>query len=251
MILETNKIYCGDCLELMKEMEDNSVDLCITSPPYNINLRLHGDKYTKRSKCETGPCNKYNTYSDDLSIDEYFKFQRDFLNESIRVCDTTFYIIQLVTGNKPALFKLIGEFSEEIKEVIIWDKKHGEPAIGEGVLNSVFEFIIILSKTNTKQRQFKNSNFPRGTLDNIFRINKQLKNKYEHGATFPDELIIKIITNFSKPKDTILDPFLGTGTTAVACINTGRNFIGVEKDADYFKIAQRRIKEAQGQTRLF
>jgi site-specific DNA-methyltransferase (adenine-specific) len=59
-----------------------------------------------------------------------------------------------------------------------------------------------------------------------------------------------LIVNFTNPNDTILDPFMGSGTTGVACVQTGRNFIGIEIDSDYFKIAERRIKEAQMQPRL-
>lgn len=77
------------------------------------------------------------------------------------------------------------------------------------------------------------------------------KEKREHPTQKPRRLIENILMDYSKAGQTIFDPFLGSGTTAVACINTGRNFIGIEKDADYFEIAQKRIKEAQGQTRLF
>ena len=72
----------------------------------------------------------------------------------------------------------------------------------------------------------------------------------EHPTQKPVKLIEQIINKYSDEGMTIFDPFLGSGTTAVACINTGRNFIGIEKDEDYFNIAQKRVKEAQGQKRL-
>lgn len=76
------------------------------------------------------------------------------------------------------------------------------------------------------------------------------KEKREHPTQKPEKLIRKIIEDYSEEGQTIFDPFLGSGTTAVACINTGRNFIGIEKDEDYFEIAQRRIKDAQEQERI-
>ena len=72
----------------------------------------------------------------------------------------------------------------------------------------------------------------------------------EHSARFPDELPLRCINIFSKESDTILDPFMGSGTTGVACVQLNRNFIGYEISPDYFKIAEKRISEAQAQKKL-
>jgi site-specific DNA-methyltransferase (adenine-specific) len=240
-----NKITCGDCLEVMKKLPDKCVDLTVTSPPYNINLRIRGNDYCKRSKGESGPCNKYNNFSDDMPIDDYYDFQKSVISEMLRVSKLSFYIIQPVTGNKEALFRLIGEFSKDIKEIIVWDKKNAEPAIMSGVLNSEYEFIIVFDSENPRQRLFSQANFARGTLSNIFRFGKSTERIKGHKATFPIDMVKKIILNFSNENDTIIDPFLGSGTTAVACAQLKRNFIGIEISRDYCDIAEQRLKNLQ------
>lgn len=244
-------LLCGDCLEIMQDMPNKSVDLVVTSPPYNINLRIRGNIYCKRTKGERGPCNKYNDFSDDIPIDDYYKNQKLSIKEIIRLSNQAFYIIQPITGNKEALFKLIGHYANQIKEIIVWDKKHSEPAIMHNVLNSEYEFIIVFDEVNARQRLFKNATFKRGCLSNIFRVGKSTQKIKEHSATFPLELVNKIIVAFTQKNDLILDPFLGSGTTAVACEKLGRKWIGIEISEKYCEIAAKRIKAEADQMKLF
>jgi len=235
----------GDCLDLMKDIPDKSIDIAFTSPPYNMNLRVRNGKYCSRQIVKE-ISTKYENYADNLSMEEYYKFSKNIITELIRVSNLVFYNVQILTGNKRALYKIIGNFSENIKELIIWDKINAEPAIGTGVLNSRFEIIIVLANNEIAiTRQFKNSNFDRGKLQNLWEIKKGKKITNSHGAVFPVELCEKVIYNFSKEGDKILDCFMGTGSTGVACINTNRNFIGIEKDDKYFEIAKNRIEQAQ------
>jgi len=231
----------GDCLEIMKTIPDNSVDLVLTSPPYNINLRIRGNEYCRRSPNEQGPCNKYAEFKDSYSIGEYFNIQKLAISEMIRVSKQVFYIIQPLTGNKEALFRLIGNFSEQIKEIIIWDKKHAEPAIMRQVLNSEYEFIIVFDSTTARQRLFENAKFERGTLSNIFRQGHSTERINGHSATFPKDLVSKILINFTAVNSNILDPYMGSGTTGCACKELKRNFIGIEINEKYFKDAERKI----------
>lgn len=232
-------------------MPDNSVDAVITSPPYNYNLRIQNGKYTRRSLNDKTKYNK--TYDDAMSMDEYFKWQRDCIEEMLRVSrGLVFYNIQMINGNKLALFRLFGEFSEYIKEVIIWDKNNAEPAIHDGVLNSRYEYIIVLDKTNAISRQFNVFNANRGTVENIWKINKNTERGIaNHNAMFPVDLPRKIIQLFTRPNDLILDPFMGGGTTAVACVLEGRNFIGFEINNEYFVNSINRIENTKKQLTLF
>ena len=232
-------------------MPDNSVDAVITSPPYNYNLRIQNGKYTRRSLNDKTKYNK--TYDDAMSMDEYFKWQRDCIAEMLRVSrGLVFYNIQMINGNKLALFRLFGEFSEYIKEVIIWDKNNAEPAIHDGVLNSRYEYIIVLDKTNAISRQFNVFNANRGTVENIWKINKNTERGIaNHNAMFPVDLPRKIIQLFTRPNDLILDPFMGGGTTAVACVLEGRNFIGFEINNEYFVNSINRIENTKKQLTLF
>ena len=250
-MIELNRIYNENCLETMARMEDNFIDLTVTSPPYNINLRIRGNDYCRRSKNESGPCNKYQGFSDDLPIDEYFKIREAELVEMLRISKQIFYVIQPITGNKEAVYKLIGRFYKEIKEFIIWDKKHAEPAIMDGVLNSEFEFIIVFGKHTARQRMFNNAQFGRGLVSNIFRIEKSNENVDNHSATFPLKLPKRIIHYFSKDGDLIYDPFAGTGTTLIAAHELKRNWIGSEISKEYCELANKRIEPYLNQTTLF
>lgn len=234
----------GDCLSKMKEIENDSANLVFTSPPYNMNLRIKNGKYCFRSEVG-GISTKYENFKDNLTMDQYLEFNRNVIKECLRISPMIFYNVQFLTGNKVALFKLIGEYAEQIKEIIIWDKINGQPAMGESILNSQFEVILVFDRSNAISRKFQNGNFDRGTLSNHWSIKRdggRRRAKY-HGAVFPIELAEKVICNFSKEGDTILDPFMGTGTTGVACKNLNRNFIGIEIDPDYFKIATERINK--------
>jgi site-specific DNA-methyltransferase (adenine-specific) len=233
----------GDCLERIKEITDGSVDMVFTSPPYNMNLRIRNGKYCSRQIVKE-ISTKYTSFDDNLPMEDYFKFNKNVLSECLRVSDLVFYNVQFLTGNKPALFRLIGEFHDKIKELIIWDKVNAQPAIGQGVMNSQFEVIIVLQNSSPYSRSFKNCEFKRGELSNLWNIKRGKKYSKDHGATFPVELAEKVIRNFSSPDNVILDPFMGLGTTGVEAKNLGRSFIGIELDETYFNIAKDRIENA-------
>lgn len=230
----------GDCLDRMKEIPDNSVDCVITSPPYNMNLRIRNGKYCSRQIVKE-ISTKYEGYDDNLAMDDYFELNKRVVTELLRVSDLVFYNVQFLTGNKPALFRLLGEFHTKVKEFIVWDKINAEPAIGEGVLNSRFEAILVFQNSAPESRKFETAQFARGTLQNVWQIKRGRKIDGSHGAVFPLELAELIIANFTNQGATVLDPFLGTGTTGLAAKNLGRNFIGIEMLQKYYDIAQKRI----------
>lgn len=236
-------LYRGDCLERMAEIESGSVDMIFTSPPYNMNLRIRNGSYCSRQIVKE-LSTKYENFSDNLSMDDYFLFNKKVIDECLRISGQVFYNVQFLTGNKPALFKLIGAYSDKLKEFIIWDKVNAQPAIGAGVLNSRFEVILVFDSKDAVSRNFKKAQFKRGELENLWQIRRGKKVTSTHGAVFPVELAEKILNNFSCGGDTILDPFMGSGTTGEACVQTGRKFIGIERDENYFNIACGRILEA-------
>lgn len=236
-------LFNNDCLIAMKDIEDNSVDLVLTSPPYNMNLRIRNGKYCSRQIVKE-LTTKYANFDDNLTIDEYFEFNKKVIDESLRISDLVFYNVQFLTGNKPALFKLIGHYHDKLKEFIIWDKCNAQPAIGKGVMNSQFEVLLVFQNSKPESRAFENCNFERGKLSNLWSIKRGKKLNKDHGAVFPEELAKKVILNFTKPGQTVLDPFMGTGTTGFVCKNENRNFIGIEIDKEYFSFAKERIENA-------
>ena len=132
---------------------------------------------------------------------------------------------------------MIGEFSENLKEIIVWDKGNGQPAMQQQVLNRRTEIILVFEKDYPISRQFrKRGEFKRGTLDDLWLIKRGKKIGGEnHGAVFPEELVSTILENFSKEDDIIYDPFMGTGTTGRVAKQMNRNFIGSEINGLYLE----------------
>jgi site-specific DNA-methyltransferase (adenine-specific)/modification methylase len=224
-------------------MADDSVDLVITSPPYNMNLRISNGKYCSRQIVKE-ISTKYEDFADNLPIEEFYEFHKQVISELLRVSNLVFYNIQIVTGSKRAFFQLIGDFSHNLKEIIIWDKGHGQPAMKEQVLNRRSELLLVFEKDYPISRQFRTATFERGTLNDIWLIKRERKRTgVKHGATFPEQLVELIIENFSKKGDVVYDPFLGTGTTVCVANRLGRAFMGSEISQEYADIALERLQD--------
>ncbi len=257
--MELNKIYNEDCLTTLKKMKDDSIDLVVTSPPYNMNLRIRRKKgkgkyedgawgeYTSRQIVKEFS-SKYEQFDDNLPIDEYNALHTEILTELLRVSPLVFYNISIVTGSKRSVFKMIGDFNEQLKDIIIWDKGHGQPAMAEQVLNRRTELILVFDKHDAISRQFlEKGRFKRGTLEDIWVIKRQQSKLKGHGAVFPEKLVETVLTNFTDENDVIYDPFMGTGTTALVAQNLNRNYIGSEISEKYITVAQDRLRNSQQQ----
>lgn len=233
-------IYNESCLETMSHLYDDSVDLCLTSPPYNMNLRVRNGKYCSRQLIKE-LTTKYVGFDDNLPIEEYYQFHKKVLTELMRVCPLIFYNIQFLTGNKQAIYRLMGDFHDKIKEFIIWDKEVAQPAIRDNVLNSQWEAILVFDKYDAINRRFKKANFDRGTLSNLWRIKRGKKYSENHGATFPVELAEKVIGLFSNEGDVVYDPFCGLSTSLVVAKNLKRKYIGSEISKEYYNLSIERL----------
>jgi DNA modification methylase len=230
---------------------DNSqYDLCITSPPYNMRVRLSKGKYAKRTD-ENHISKKYRNFADCYSQNDFYDFHKNILTLLLQKCDLIFYNISIVTGSKRQFFKLIGEFSDSIKDVLIWYRSHAAPAVCDGVLNRKHEQILIFDRNNAISRQFKQCNFKRGTMDDVWRFKREYSSDKNHSATFPVELSNKIIANFAEPGMKIIDPFMGTGTVGISALKYDCLFTGIELDEQTFKHAQKRLSTKEIQKPLF
>ena len=241
MSIELNTIYNEDCLATMARMPDNFVDLVFTSPPYNMNLRIRNGKYCSRQIVKEFST-KYTGFDDNLPIDDFYRVHSKILDELLRVSKIVFYNIQIVTGSKLAFFKMIGDKADKLKDIIVWDKTHGQPAMQTSVLNRRTELILVFDKENAISRQFSQSTFARGTLDDIWQISRGKKVNKNHGATFPIELASKVVTNFASSGNIVYDPFTGSGTTALAAKMHNCNYIGSEISKEYYDFAVDRLK---------
>ena len=228
--MKLNYVYKGDCVEVMKDFPNDSVDCIVTSPPYNFKAGSGFDCKYQEECC------------DNKTIEKYYEEQINAIREMIRICKyNIFYNIQMLAGNKDALFKIFGTLFGNIKEIIIWDKLMAEPAMSEGVLNSRFEFVIVFGKNSF--RKFEYCNFKRGTIENVWGIKKNRHNFSCHAAVMPIALAEKCIIIGSKKGDIVLDCFAGSGSTLVAAKELGRNYIGIEISEKYCAVANRRLAQ--------
>lgn len=239
--MEVNKVYNENCLDTLKRIKDNSIDLVITSPPYNMNLRIRNGEYCSRQIVKEFST-KYEDFDDNMPIDEYYKLHLNVLKELLRTSKMIFYNIQIVTGSKRAIFKIIGELSDYLKDIIVWDKGYAQPAMASKVLNRRTELILVFDNNNGISRQFEKANFDRGTLDDLWLIKRGKKVIDSHSAVFPEELVKTIIENFSDEGDIVYDPFMGTGTTAIVAKKLKRNYLGSELTKKYFKVINERLQ---------
>lgn len=234
-------IYHGDCLEVMSELQDGLCGLTVTSPPYNMRTRIRNGEYTTREQTAHF-CKKYAHFGDDLPIDAYYEFHKNALREMMRVSGTVFWNIQIVTGSKEAVFRIIGDFAKSIKDVIVWDKGHGQPAMHKSVINRATELFLVFEKDASSGRAFSKSFFERGEMPDIWRMGGG-ENRNGHGATFPKKLAQKAILGWSSLDDVILDPFMGTGTTLIAARDSSRRAIGIEISEEYCEMSAKRLSQ--------
>jgi site-specific DNA-methyltransferase (adenine-specific) len=240
--MELNKVFNENCLTTLERFGDNTIDLVITSPPYNMNLRIRNGSYCSRQIVKEFST-KYEGFDDNLPIDEFYELHSKIIRELLRVSNIIFYNIQIVTGSKRAFFKIMGEFSDQLKDIVIWDKGFGQPAMSPGVLNRQSELILIFENENAISRKFSKFNFERGTLSDIWNISRGKKIDKSHGAVFPEMLVYTILDNFSNEGDVIYDPFMGSGTTAVVSQKMKRKWVGSELSPNYCELIQKRIDE--------
>ena len=241
-MLELDRVYFESCLDTLSKLDDGSIDCVITSPPYNMNLRISKGRYHSRQIVKE-LSTKYSSFNDNLPIDEYNEFHSKVLTELLRVSKVVFYNIQIVTGSKRSVFKMIGDFHEYLKDLIIWDKGVAQPSMQKQVINRRTELILVFETDYPISRQYRYANFERGKLEDIWEIKRGKKISKDHGATFPEELVSKILENFTKEGDIIYDPFMGTGTTAIVSKKMKRHFLGSEIGQEYFQLIQKRLSD--------
>lgn len=205
------ELHCGDALEYMRGMADASVDVVITDPPYGKKPVGHFGQ--KDAIRFSDKDFAWDVLPSKLAFDEIFRVGRE----------------QIIWGANYFV-----EYLRSTNCMLVWDKKKG---------NSPYADIELawtsFSSTSRIFRQF-------WLGSHVHKVEK-----IYHPTQKPSALMQWVILNYTQPGDTILDPYMGSGTTGVACIKTGRNFIGIEIDPTYHAIATRRIQDAAAQPMLF
>ncbi len=234
-----NKLICGSA-EHLKEIPDNSVHLMITSPPYNVSKE----------------------YDEDLSLQEYLTLLENSFKEVYRVlvdgegmhqhCErrTKTYI-----ALSDYISKLMIDIGFNMRGEIIWDKgasASGSTAWGSWqsasnpTLRDVHEYILIFSKEIIEEKEDKEDTITRDQFiqwtKSVWQMSTESAKKVGHPAPFPEELPYRLIQLYSFKGDVVLDPFIGSGTTAISAIKSERVFIGYDISEEYIELAKSRLE---------
>ena len=246
-------LYQGDCLEVMAAMENNSIDLTVTSPPYD-NLRTYN-----------GNNDQWGEHVWKAVLAELYRITKDVGVFVWVVGDATIKGSETGTSFKQALHAM--ECGFRLYDTMIWQKPNTMPRQNGYRYEQSFEYMFVFSKhkpnaITVKKERSKNAGLrvSRTARDNgkdvlkksdsIIKEFKDSGNVWdipvnsgcrEHPASFPEKLANDHILSWSNPDDVVFDCFMGSGTTGAAAVKNGRKFIGVELDPDYFSIAQSRI----------
>ena len=225
-MLELNRIYNMDCLEGLKQIPDNSIDLVVTDPPYEIQTSGAGI-YKQPDK----------QYVKELNLMKD-GFSPEILDELCRVLKKI--NIYLFCSQKQ-IIPLLDYFVKEKGcnwNLLTWHKTNPVPACNNKYLTDT-EFILFFREKGVKiYGEFKTK-----FTYYVTPLNQKDKKLYKHPTIKPLEIVENLIVNSSREGDTILDPFVGSGTTAVASKKLKRNYIGFEISEEYCKIAEKRISE--------
>src|SRR5271170_1446936 len=226
-----NEIHCGDCLTLMDKMPDSSVDLIVTSPPYNLlNSSGNGMKDGLGGKWENAElANGYDSHDDAMPYDEYVQWQRRCLDSMVRLLredGAIFYNHKWRVQDG-----LLQDRSDVLKgfplrQIIIWHR-NGGLNFNDGYFLPTYECVFLIAKPKFKLALRANA------LGDVWRISQESDNP--HPAPFPLELARRCIE--STNAGTVLDPFMGSGTTAIAAELCGRGWLGMEISQAYCKLA--------------
>ncbi|EKS7444790.1 site-specific DNA-methyltransferase [Campylobacter upsaliensis] len=241
-----NNIFCHSS-EKMPELPDNSVHLMVTSPPYNVSK----------------------DYDENLSLSEYLSLLKDVLKETYRVLVSGGRACINIAniGRKPYIpltmyvNQIMLELDFLMRGEIIWDKSASSgvslawgsfKSASNPVLRDTHEYILVFSKGDFKREKKKQNKQDSISKENfmewsksIWRFSAVSAKKIGHPAPFPLELPKRLIEFYSFENDVILDPFMGSGTSALAALQLKRNFVGYEINKDYVKLANHRINETK------
>ena len=236
-----SKVINGDCIKELQKLKESSIDLIFADPPYNLsNKKFQTVKSGKYEECNKGEWDE---------INDPYNFNKAWIKECIRVLkdDGTLWISGTL-HNHPLVGVILKELDLWIINDVIWFKRNAPPLLSSNRLAPATELIWVASKSKKYFFNYK--------LAKELNGGKQMRNLWDltaarhitkHPTEKPEKLLDRIIQIASNEGDIVLDPFLGSGTTAVVADRLNRKYIGVELDKDYYKIAKQRIKDSNRQ----
>lgn len=216
------EMFLGDCLEIMKLIPDESIDLILTDPPYLINYKTNHRKDKKHRFCKE----ILNDNNPDIIIKSIEQFNRVLKNNS------ALYIF--CSQDKLDFFKQEVEKYFNLKNTIIWVKNNWTAGDLEAQYGKQYEVILYANKGRRKINGKR--------LTDVWFFDRVSGKSLLHQNQKPVELLKQIIEKSSNESDKILDPFMGVGSTLIAARELNRNSIGIEIDEEYYNIAKERLK---------
>jgi len=237
--MRKNTITTGDVLKKLKKIPDGTFDLVVTSPPYNLkNSTGNGMKDGRGGKwSKAALLDGYSDYDDNMPHEVYVEWQRDCLEEMLRVTKDDGAIFynhkwRVQAGLLQDRQDIVNGFP--VRQIIIWRRKGGIN-FNPGYFLPTYEVIYLIAKKSFKLAKKANS------FGDIWEFTQEMNN--DHPAPFPLALIERII--LSSNGSFILDPFMGSGTTAVAAKKLGRDYYGIEISPTYVKTSRDRLKKTR------
>jgi modification methylase len=239
-----DKIICGSAVDVMKKLPEGSVDLVITSPPYNLkNSTGNGMKDGRGGKWANAALqNGYTHHDDCMPHDKYVEWQRECLTEMMRIISDDGAIFynhkwRVQGGLLQDRQDILAGFP--LRQIIIWKRKGGFN-FNPGYFVPTYEVIYLIAKPKFQLAPKANG------YGDVWEFTQEMNN--EHPAAFPVALIDRIIS--STNANIILDPFMGSGTTALSALNFNRHYIGIDISPEYCQMAEERIKDHKSQLKL-
>ena len=246
--MELNKIYNEDCLEGMKHIPDGSVDIIVTDPPYE---HVKGGMKSKKYNVGTWKAESYmNTKMSDFKKEDIF----NFLNVSIKKMKKVNMYIFCSKLQLAHYFDYINQNKKLKYDLLVWDKSSVDDKYSmksSKFFTQDIEYIVRIYESGVSLKKVWNKDGTKSDSRYYMKRQKFQQPKGSHGTMKPTELIERFIKLSSIENDLVLDPFMGSGTTAIACMNTKRNFIGFELDKTYYEKSLERIKNHAPQTDIF
>ena len=230
MLIEKNRIYCMDCLEGMKQMKSGSVDLIVTDPPY-LMQNIHEYKGNELGKHII----KYQQPLQEKNLTEGYDIR--ILDEIFRVMKAPNIYIWCNIAQVPMYIKYFVLEKKCRMDILIWNKTNPMPLCNNKWLSDK-EYCLYFRKGAYCQP----SGYAEAKTVWCLPANVKDKRAYGHPTVKPLPIIENIIRNSSREGELVLDPFMGSGTTAAASVRNNRNFIGFEKNEEYYQTAQQRIR---------
>lgn len=231
-----NRFFCGDCLEIMKTMPSGTFDLVFTSPPYNLkNSTGNGMKDGRGGKWSKAKLiNGYSHHDDCMPHDEYAEWQRNCLSEMFRLIKNTGAIFynhkwRVQAGLLQDRSDIVSGFP--VRQIIVWQRKGGIN-FNKGYFLPTYEVIYMICKPDFVLADGANLS------GDVWNFTQDMKN--EHPAPFPLALAERVVSSVNG--SLVLDPFMGSGTTALAAKRLGWSYTGIEISPEYVDCSRRRIE---------